>query len=148
MALATVGAPLIGSLFNKGPKDNSMAMLHRQDVAKNQQILEQRQKDYGQLGENIAQRNWHDRSAAKNLRFQKDAAMFGAGPLAERQNASNIDAFKRRTAFELSPEYQRLAGINQRRSDDSANLRATWAQDQMFGPTARTAGLFANRGFR
>ena len=147
MAAATFAAPIVGGLFNKGPKDNSMAMLRMQQEAKNQQILEQRQQNYGSLAENIAQRNWNDRSAARNLKFQKEAALFGAGPLAERENASNIDALKRRTAFELSPEYQRLAGMNQRRADDSANLRAVFSQDQMFGPTARTAGLFANRGF-
>jgi hypothetical protein len=108
-AAAILGGAALGSglLQNRGAGIGAQAnanMLAQQGEQNKWNILEMRQKNYGILGGEIANRNFNRTGNEQRLKLAKDFGMFEAGPLARERGKSMVDATARMNALELGPE--------------------------------------------
>ena len=108
-AAAILGGAALGSglLQNRGAGIGAQAnadMLAQQMEQNKWNILEMRQKNYGILGGEIANRNFMRTGNEQRQKLAKDFGMFQAGPLAREKGKSMVDATARMNALESGPE--------------------------------------------
>jgi hypothetical protein len=102
--------------------------------------LERRQMGYGQLGAGM----WSplfQAGAGGDIAFgrEREARMFETGPLAERERAQQMDAFRSRLGAESSAEAKALKQFQAKEDLRKSIAERTAAMDRMFGPTSQRA---------
>lgn len=146
MAAATLGSSLIGGLFGNSAANTQARIANAQLQAAGDQLkwstLENRQARYGQLAGDIGARVGGETARDLDFDRQRAAAMFQAGPLAERNIALNMQEGRQRLGLEGSAEARDFAQRQRR-----AELGRTLAERQaamagMFGPISQAPGQF------
>lgn len=146
MAAATLGSSLIGGLFGNRAANTQARIANAQLQAAADQLkwstLENREARYGQLAGDIAARVGAETARDLDFNRQRAAAMFQAGPLAERNLALNMQEGRQRLGLEGSAEARDFAQRQRR-----AELGRTLAERQaamagMFGPISQAPGQF------
>lgn len=134
LGVANIGASLFGGIAANQTQANvaNAQMAAAADQLKWQTMLG-REQAKGQFGSEIANRVFQS-TVAPDLEFgrQREAAMFAAGPLGERQLALDTERARRQFALGESEDVR-----NQRQRENREALKRTFAEKQ-----AQMAGMF------
>jgi len=133
LGLAGIGASLLGGgQAAQAQRDAADAQLQASIYSANAAIDQARQTAKANLAEGMAARTFQTWAPEIFQRQQREAAMFKAGPLAERERASQMGFARAKLGLEESQEAKKL-----RQEKNTRKLKETFADRQ-----AQMAGMF------